>query len=345
MNNLVNITEEIKPEVIEELLELMGEEEVEAFRDYEEWMDNQIYGHLPEVFKPKRVNRRKYQKGKVIYTKCRIAGAIKKILQDSKGAKAHITNKRIRSFTGLSERTVTRYLYDVMDWMVREGMLCMEWEEGRGYYAWTQEWEDMVEAHGDLLEPKKFVRSHWLTKGQINFAKVLKRMATPPRQKMPPRTLKEDSLSEKPTSKDVNLNNRVPRALARLARNLLRKQPLPKFARIELSERHQEWMAAKLLTEGYWQKDVMNILNKALRIVDMSVADGLTSNPKAYLVGVISKIKAEVKPVTRHEIDNECKRFWTAEKDTFLDLMKAEGMTPHMESIRQFDLRIAAYTS
>ena len=345
MDNLVNIPEEIKPEVLEDLLERMGEEAVEAFQDYEEWMDFQIHGDPSMPFIKKRVNRRKYQKGKVVFTKCRIAGAVKKILEDSNGAKAHITCKRIMSFTGLSERTIRRYLYDVLDWMVREDMLRMELDKAKGYYAWSQSWESMVNAHGDLLEPQKFVRSHWLTKGQMNFAKALKRAATPPCQKMPPRTLKGVSHAEKPISKEININNRVPRSLARIARNLLRKDPLPKFARADLSQRHQEWLVGKLLVDGYWRKDAMLILSRALRVTDAAVSDGLTSQPKRYIMGVIDRIKKGINKVTRHEIDAERLRFWKGEKDTFLALMKAEGMTPDMESIRQFDLRIAAATS
>ena len=63
--------------------------------------------------------------------------------------------------------------------------------------------------------------------------------------------------------------------------------------------------------EGFWRKDVISILNKAIRITDMSVVDGLTSSPNRYLMGVIDKIKSEKKKPTSHELRNERNRYWS----------------------------------
>ena len=344
MDNLINIPEEIKPEVIEDLIGLMGEEEVELYADYEEWMDNQINGQTYMPFIKKRVNRRKYLKGKVIFTKAKIAGSILKVLRDSKGARAHITCKKIMSFTHLSESTVRRYLYDVLDWLVSQDLLRFDIDKARGYYAWTEEWETMKNAHGDLIEPKKFLRSPWLRKHQTKFASALKKGFTPPCQNLPPRTLKEDYPSDKPISKEMSLYKRgrkLPRKLAKVARNLLRNTPLSKYARIDLSKRQEHWLAWRLLAEGYWRNDVSNILFKALRITDSAVSDGLTENPKAYLQGVIDKIKAGVKKPTPDQLKAERVRFWQDQKQTCIALLKAEGIKPNESMLAQFDSKVA----
>jgi len=359
VNNLLDKEDKIKPEVVEEFLELMDVEEVEAIRDYEEWMDNQIHGHLPEVFKPKRVNRRKYSKGKTLHTKCRIAGAIKKILADSKGAKAHITCRKIMSFTELSQSTVRRYLYDVLDWMVQEDIIRMEVDKAKGYYAWTEEWETMVKDHGDLFEPKKFLRNAWMTKAQIPFATALKKLFQPPPcQNLPPRTLKGDyhpSLRDHSDSKSgcrssgsssFRGNNRFnkrakPRELAKIARNLMNQNPLSKFDRLSLSNRQLHHIVWNLLIDGYWRKDVLFITNKALKITNDALADGLTNHPQKYIYGVIDKLKLKTKKPTRQEINKERKRFWKAEREEYIKLTKEEGMDFSLKSVNLYDLKIA----
>ena len=62
---------------LQELQDLMSSEEQETL-DYYEWMDAQIMGQTSFTFTKKRINRRKYKKGKKLYTKCRIAGAVLK---------------------------------------------------------------------------------------------------------------------------------------------------------------------------------------------------------------------------------------------------------------------------
>lgn len=342
MSNLRNIPKEINPEVIEDLMEMMESDEIEHLADYEEWMESQILGQTIMPFIKKRVNRRKYKKGKVIFTKSRIAGVVLHLLESSKGSPCYATCKRVMDYTGFSERTVRTYLYDVLDWLVRNEKLVLQIDEKRGYLVCTQAHLDLEKSHGDALEPKKFASSPWLKKSQLPFAALLKKCGfTPPPAKNCPHTLKVDL---HPSFNKENLNKRVrklPVKLAGIARNLLLKTPLQKFAKIELSEKVEHRIAWELLSDGYWRKDVIWIMDKALFITNSAIVELNVRNKTAYLRGMIDRIKAGVMKPTSAQIRSARHKFWGEQKGDFIALMKEANQKIAPAILSQFDTKLA----
>ena len=320
-NNIVD--ENTRLHLENELWDSFQDVDDDDYCSHEDWLLNQeaqFTGQTLMPFVAKRVNRRKYKKGKRIHTMCRIAGAILHILDSAKGAKCYPTCKRIMSYTGFSESTVRRYLYDVLDYLARDEQLILEIDKVKGYVIYTQQWLDMVNQHGDELEPEKFVRSPWLKKSQKPFAEVLRKVIATPPFKNCPRTLRGD---KSPFLKRNNLNKAgVPPAMMRLASSLLSKQPPPTTNnRFNPSKLVSKGLVAKVLSLGHLTDDVINAFHKAVRITDTAMADFQINNSITYCYGVMMEILPKTLP-SLNDIKYKCKSFWVGELGKYNHLMK-----------------------
>lgn len=318
-------------------LDDINDDDYISYDDYLMIQESRICGQTFLPFVAKRVNRRLYTKGKTNYTKCRIAGSVLHILGSNKvsGARTHITCARIQSYTGLSESTIRRHLYDVLDWLVREGRLLLEIETGKGYYVYTQQWKDMVGQHGDMFDAKRLERSPWLTRKQRES------LETTPCQNLP-----SDSLRGSKDPKNKKINKRaMPRALAKVARNLLYQHTLPKYDRVKVDDETKHWIAWRLLTDGYWRKDVITIMNRAMRAVDAAVADFDIGNPVGYLIGKINTIKLTFAKPTTQTIKNERSRFWYSQLSDYAKMIDAypdiTGTEEHHATMNYLNRKLA----
>jgi len=201
----------------------------------------------------------------------------------------------------------------------------------------------ITKEHGDLFDAKKFANSPWLKKSQKPFAALIKKLGgnTPPAKNCP-QTLRVDL---HPSFKKENLNKRcrkLPEKLASIARNLLRTTPLQKFAKIELSEKLEHRITWQLLSEGYWRKDVIWIMDKALFITNSAIVELDVRNKVAYLRGMIDRIKAGVTKPTSTQIRAARHKFWGEQKKDFIALMKEANQEIDQGVLNQFDTKLEA---
>jgi hypothetical protein len=269
-----------------------------------------------------------YRTGKANHSKVRIAGAVRTILKRSGGAKCCPSVSRIMAFTGMSERTVRRYLRSVLEWLSEQGELVLEVHEYKGYVVCTQAWLNKVSVHGDLFEPRRFSRSPWRTRRQLAT------LPYPP----PAKTL----ISNK-NDKSKRIQSRLAPAMMKLASNLLRKSPLPHSNRFHIDPKTAQIALAKLLAGGHCRTVAPDLVFKAVKKADSMVADQLTLTPERYFWVALAKLELLAPPpLPKSFIRSRCRHFWSEQR---LEYDRTVRAYPEMAATPGHEKALAFYAS
>jgi len=145
----------------------------------------------PELWRPLRVNRRKYKCGfKRHVTMLRMFQLVRKMLNKSDGAPVRVFARKFLEVAADKqiggERTIRTYLAIVMKALGRDHVV--RYEEGKGYIVSCPEWEAMKAKHGDMFDPpcpKRMERSHWLTKNARESLESIRRSQRGDRSGLP----------------------------------------------------------------------------------------------------------------------------------------------------------------
>jgi len=316
-----------------------------------------IYEEHPELWKPARRQRTKNRIPPKIRTMRRIYGAIEKLLKTSKGARAYAWVSRIVDITGLSERTVRRYLQLVMKLVARDW--CVKYVQGKGYIVSCPAWEAMKAQHGDLFdppEPERMARSHWLTRDQREMVQRLRGIRSKgggPLPKPAPHTPKGFYRGKsfykrgkpRPRGRGPDRPKPAPPVIQKLARRILSgadAPDMPHCPRIHRRDQLAHWGAVNLLRHGYHRDDVGKAVRKALRALDTAVADNMAmgKGQEAYFWGILGKLREEIRRWKPSQLLADRRRFWEGElaeslafEAEYPDLLK--GGNPAAEECRR----------
>lgn len=268
-------------------------------------------------------SRRLYTLKKSEVTAARVKGAARHILHRSGGAPAYISAGRIEAITGLSERTVRRYLAPALASLREAGEILLDEPTGRGYLARSPDWQAIADAHGDVFQPARFRRSPWLNRAQRikmmhgdRMAAARQKPTPPPCQNLQPHIGRDKSIKKQ---------RRHAPAMTILAAKIVSRTPLPESKRFQIDQGQWRAMAAEALSAGHCRIDVARWLSKACQTLDAAISDRLSHRPKAYLWGIWRGFMITAKPLGRERIDSRRREFWLTEKAKMLEFAAANG--------------------
>lgn len=237
---------------------------------------------------------------------CKIAFQLKDIARQIKDDKGN----------GVSDRTVSRYVSRVLEKLSQIYGIHFEIKKGArgGYLMWTADFQQTIETTGDLFNEKLINK----VKRKTDQKKIL---AWQSRINKHDKTKRSNYLRAKANK----LTNGFPKGLAKFARNLSSQIDGEQFSRFQISKNRLFITSWKLLAKGYWRKDVVNIIQSAMRYTDMAISDFTVHNPHGYFNGVLKNLLKKVKIPSQNELKKERVRFWNEEKKKSEEFIQSMG--------------------